>query len=165
MREESILQRLTVVAVAGCILHRNCSGSRRTGKRWTSGACECPSCCLRGLSVGGRKRRLTLSVCCRGIVLYSLLYARLPYDDGTRRNRSLTQLHAMMLDHEYVSFSLLMPRTPLPPELSSCLAPSHPEILAADLSWIRLLEPEGDGALQRQTVRNRCARTIDFAYL
>eukprot|EP00035_Acanthoeca_spectabilis_P025133 m.456990 g.456990 ORF g.456990 m.456990 type:complete len:538 (-) comp21162_c0_seq1:1657-3270(-) len=36
-----------------------------------------------------------------GIVLYSLLYARLPYDDGTRRNRSLTQLHAMMLDHEY----------------------------------------------------------------
>mmetsp|Transcript_3718 Transcript_3718/g.9334 ORF Transcript_3718/g.9334 Transcript_3718/m.9334 type:complete len:532 (+) Transcript_3718:177-1772(+) len=36
-----------------------------------------------------------------GIVLYSLLYACLPYDDGTRRNRSLTQLHAMMLDHEY----------------------------------------------------------------
>eukprot|EP00037_Helgoeca_nana_P024410 m.259045 g.259045 ORF g.259045 m.259045 type:complete len:548 (-) comp26632_c1_seq3:1501-3144(-) len=36
-----------------------------------------------------------------GVVLYSLLYARLPYDDGTRRNRDLTQLHAMMLDHEY----------------------------------------------------------------
>eukprot|EP00037_Helgoeca_nana_P024409 m.259017 g.259017 ORF g.259017 m.259017 type:complete len:583 (-) comp26632_c1_seq1:1501-3249(-) len=43
-----------------------------------------------------------------GVVLYSLLYARLPYDDGTRRNRDLTQLHAMMLDHEYVCCTTLV---------------------------------------------------------
>eukprot|EP00038_Savillea_parva_P010353 m.189735 g.189735 ORF g.189735 m.189735 type:complete len:586 (+) comp17815_c0_seq1:296-2053(+) len=36
-----------------------------------------------------------------GIVLFSLLYARLPYEASVGRALSLTQLHAMMLDHDY----------------------------------------------------------------